>query len=34
MIGNLATGLWKKALGLASAEEISKIVQKVLRNED
>lgn len=34
MVGNLSTGLWKKVQGLASAEEIAKVVQKVLRNED
>jgi protein SCO1/2 len=34
MVGNLSTGLWKKAFGLASAEEISKVVQSVLRNQD
>jgi protein SCO1/2 len=33
IIGNETTGLWKKALGLASAEEIIKIVESVLNNK-
>jgi protein SCO1/2 len=34
IVGNLSTGLWKKAFGLASAEEVSKVVQSVLRDRD
>lgn len=30
IIGNLQTGLWKKAMGLAKAEDLIKVVQSVL----
>jgi len=32
MVGNLATGLWKKAFGLASAGEVAKVVESVLKD--
>jgi cytochrome oxidase Cu insertion factor (SCO1/SenC/PrrC family) len=33
IVGNLRTGLWKKALGLAKREEIGDVVQSVLEDE-
>jgi protein SCO1/2 len=32
IIGNESTGLWKKAMGLAKAEELIKIVEDVINN--
>jgi hypothetical protein len=33
IIGNLQTGLWKKAMGLAKAEDLIKIVESVLEDK-
>jgi hypothetical protein len=33
IIGNLHTGLWKKAMGMAKPEELIKIVESVLEDK-
>lgn len=33
IIGNEATGLWKKAFGLASAEDLIKLVEEVMNDK-
>jgi protein SCO1 len=33
IIGNERTGLWKKALGLASADEVAKVVESVINDK-
>ncbi|MGI8835640.1 MAG: hypothetical protein ACR2H4_03260 [Pyrinomonadaceae bacterium] len=33
IIGNERTGLWKKAFGLARAEEVAKVVESVINDK-